>query len=157
MGDDVADYPSHRDLHTNVVGRGVGSGRAEAAADGVEFGGLEQYEHAEVDRRADDGADVESAEILQGLVRNIGTSNMTIPKLKLLLRDARIKPAAAEFELHPHFQQPELFDFVVAKLTSCLSHMCDYVDSDFLTLFFLCSGGKLKMRRYCFASCSATC
>ncbi len=48
----------------------------------------------------------------RGLVRHIGTSNMTIPKLKLLLRDARIKPAANEMELHPHFQQPELFDFV---------------------------------------------
>ena len=51
----------------------------------------------------------------QGLVRHIGTSNMTIPKLKLLLRDARIKPAANEMELHPHFQQPELFDFVRAN------------------------------------------
>ncbi len=51
----------------------------------------------------------------QGLVRNIGTSNMTIPKLELLLRDAKIKPAAAEMELHPHFQQPELFDYVVAN------------------------------------------
>jgi alcohol dehydrogenase (NADP+) len=50
-----------------------------------------------------------------GLVRHIGTSNMTIPKLKLLLRDARIKPAANEMELHPHFQQPELFAFVKAN------------------------------------------
>ncbi|MGD0683448.1 MAG: aldo/keto reductase [Terracidiphilus sp.] len=48
----------------------------------------------------------------RGLVRHIGTSNMTIPKLKLLLRDAKIKPAANEMELHPHFQQPELFKFV---------------------------------------------
>jgi alcohol dehydrogenase (NADP+) len=48
-----------------------------------------------------------------GLVRNIGTSNMTIPKLQLVLRDARIKPACNEMEIHPHFQQPELFDFVV--------------------------------------------
>ena len=48
-----------------------------------------------------------------GLVRHIGTSNMTIPKLKLLLADARIKPAVNEMELHPHFQQPELFQFVV--------------------------------------------
>jgi len=48
-----------------------------------------------------------------GLVRHIGTSNMTIPKLKLVLRDARIKPAVNEMELHPHFQQPELFRFVV--------------------------------------------
>jgi alcohol dehydrogenase (NADP+) len=47
-----------------------------------------------------------------GLVRHIGTSNMTVPKLKLLLRDARIKPAVNEMELHPHFQQPELFEFV---------------------------------------------
>jgi diketogulonate reductase-like aldo/keto reductase len=48
-----------------------------------------------------------------GLVRHIGTSNMTIPKLKPVLRDARIKPAVNEMELHPHFQQPELFQFVV--------------------------------------------
>ena len=47
-----------------------------------------------------------------GLVKHIGTSNMTIPKLELLLRDAGIKPAVNEMELHPHFQQPELFDFV---------------------------------------------
>jgi diketogulonate reductase-like aldo/keto reductase len=48
-----------------------------------------------------------------GLVRHIGTSNMTVPKLEMLLRDARIKPAVNEMELHPHFQQPELFQFVV--------------------------------------------
>lgn len=47
-----------------------------------------------------------------GLVKHIGTSNMTIPKLELLLRDARIKPVCNEMELHPHFQQPELFDYV---------------------------------------------
>jgi diketogulonate reductase-like aldo/keto reductase len=50
-----------------------------------------------------------------GLVRHIGTSNMTIPKLKLLLRDARIKPVTNELELHPHFQQPELFRFLIAN------------------------------------------
>jgi diketogulonate reductase-like aldo/keto reductase len=47
----------------------------------------------------------------RGLVRQIGTSNMTVPKLRLLLRDASIKPSCNEMELHPHFQQPELFDF----------------------------------------------
>ena len=47
------------------------------------------------------------------MARHIGTSNMTIPKLKLVLRDARIKPAVDEMELHPHFQQPELFRFVL--------------------------------------------
>lgn len=50
-----------------------------------------------------------------GLVRHIGTSNMTIPKLRLLLDDARIKPEVNEMELHPHFQQQELFDFVRAN------------------------------------------
>ncbi|MEJ2545938.1 MAG: aldo/keto reductase, partial [Calditrichaceae bacterium] len=48
-----------------------------------------------------------------GLVRNIGTSNMTVPKLKLLLKDAKIKPACNEMELHPHFQQPELYEFCI--------------------------------------------
>lgn len=43
-----------------------------------------------------------------GLVRNIGTSNMTRAKMELLLRDCRIKPVCNEMELHPHFQQPEL-------------------------------------------------
>ena len=50
-----------------------------------------------------------------GLVRHIGTSNVTIPKLKLILRDARIRPAVNEMELHPHFQQPQLFEFVRAQ------------------------------------------
>jgi alcohol dehydrogenase (NADP+) len=49
-----------------------------------------------------------------GLVRHIGTSNMTIPKLELVLRDARIRPAVNQMELHPHFQQPELFEYVRA-------------------------------------------
>jgi len=48
-----------------------------------------------------------------GLTRHIGTSNMTIPKLAPLLDDARIRPAVNQMELHPHFQQPELFRFVV--------------------------------------------
>lgn len=48
----------------------------------------------------------------EGLIRHIGTSNTTIPKLRLLLRDARIQPAANEMELHPHFQQPELFGYL---------------------------------------------
>jgi len=51
----------------------------------------------------------------RGLVRHIGTSNMTVPKLRLVLRDARIRPAANEMELHPHFQQPELFDLVLRE------------------------------------------
>ncbi len=50
-----------------------------------------------------------------GLVRNIGTSNTTIPKMKLILRDAKIKPAVNEMELHPHFQQQEFFDYLIAN------------------------------------------
>lgn len=49
----------------------------------------------------------------RGLVRAIGTSNMTAPKMRLLLRDARIKPVANEMELHPHFQQPEFFRYLI--------------------------------------------
>ncbi|WP_456283385.1 aldo/keto reductase [Microbacterium sp. JZ101] len=50
-----------------------------------------------------------------GVVRHLGTSNVTIPKLERILADARIPPALNEMELHPCFQQPELFRF-------CLDH-----------------------------------
>ncbi len=50
-----------------------------------------------------------------GLVRCIGTSNMTIPKMKLLLRDCRTKPVVNEMELHPHFQQREFCGFLKEK------------------------------------------
>lgn len=50
-----------------------------------------------------------------GLVKSIGTSNMTQAKMELLLRDARIKPVVNEFECHPHFQQQGLYDFLVAN------------------------------------------
>lgn len=49
----------------------------------------------------------------RGLVRHIGTSNMTIPKFDLVLRDARIRPSCDELELHPHFQQPALFQYLL--------------------------------------------
>ena len=52
--------------------------------------------------------------VRRGLVRHIGTSNMTVPKLEGLLRDAEIRPVANEMELHPHFQQSALLDYVVA-------------------------------------------
>ena len=59
----------------------------------------------------------EAMELLlaRGLVRNIGCSNLTIPKLELLLRDASVKPACNEMELHPHFQQPLFFEYVVQR------------------------------------------
>jgi diketogulonate reductase-like aldo/keto reductase len=46
-----------------------------------------------------------------GLVRHLGVSNMTVAKLRLVLRDARIAPAIHEMELHPAFQQGELYQF----------------------------------------------
>ena len=51
----------------------------------------------------------------KGLVRYIGMSNMTIPKLEAVLPRCRIKPAVLEMELHPSFQQPELFDYAVSR------------------------------------------
>jgi len=51
-----------------------------------------------------------------GLVRHIGTSNMTVPILELLLRECRIKPSFNEMELHPHFQQPELLRIALLKV-----------------------------------------
>lgn len=52
--------------------------------------------------------------VRSGRVRSIGTSNMTIPKMRLLLRDCAVKPVVNEMELHPHFQQPKFYDFLVA-------------------------------------------
>lgn len=50
-----------------------------------------------------------------GLVRYIGMSNMTIPKLEAVLPLCRIRPVALEMELHPSFQQPELFAYAVSQ------------------------------------------
>lgn len=50
-----------------------------------------------------------------GLVRYIGMSNMTVPKLEAVLPLCKIKPAAIEMELHPCFQQPELYDYCIAR------------------------------------------
>lgn len=49
-----------------------------------------------------------------GLARNLGMSSMTIPKLEAVLPLCRVRPTLIEMELHPCFQQPELFDYVVA-------------------------------------------
>ncbi len=49
-----------------------------------------------------------------GLVRYIGMSNMTVPKLKEVLPLCRIQPAALEMECHPSFQQQELYDYAIS-------------------------------------------
>ena len=53
--------------------------------------------------------------VREGLVRHIGTSNVTIPKLEAIVPACRIKPEVNEMELHPHFQQPELFDYCIRR------------------------------------------
>ena len=47
----------------------------------------------------------------EGLIKNLGMSNMTLPKLEAVLPLCRIKPTLIEMELHPSFQQPELYDY----------------------------------------------
>lgn len=49
----------------------------------------------------------------KGLVRYIGMSNMTVAKLNAVLPLCRIRPAALEMELHPSFQQMELFAYAL--------------------------------------------
>ncbi len=51
----------------------------------------------------------------KGLIRHIGISNMTIPKLEAVLPLMKIKPVACEMELHVCFQQQELYDYLVSK------------------------------------------
>lgn len=51
----------------------------------------------------------------KGLIRHIGISNMTIPKMDAVLPKLRIKPAAAELEMHPAFQQRELREYLEAR------------------------------------------
>lgn len=49
----------------------------------------------------------------EGLVRHLGLSNVTVPKLKLILPECRILPSLAEIEHHPTLQQGELFQHLV--------------------------------------------
>ena len=59
----------------------------------------------------------------EGLVRHIGISNMTIPKLEAVLKHLRIPPALCESEMHPCFQQQELFDYLKARNILSVGYM----------------------------------
>lgn len=48
-----------------------------------------------------------------GLARHIGMSNMTVSKLEAVLPYCEQSPDLIELELHPSFQQPQLFDYCV--------------------------------------------
>ncbi len=50
-----------------------------------------------------------------GLIRAIGVSNMTVSKLEAVLPHVEIMPSALEMELHPAFQQPELFRYALER------------------------------------------
>lgn len=49
-----------------------------------------------------------------GKIRSIGISNMTISKLEAVLPLLEVAPALIEMELHPAFQQKELFDYALS-------------------------------------------
>jgi alcohol dehydrogenase (NADP+) len=51
----------------------------------------------------------------RGLVKHLGMSNMTIPKLEAVLPRCAIKPELIEMEQHPSFQQQALFDYCAAQ------------------------------------------
>ncbi len=53
--------------------------------------------------------------VRRGLVRAIGSSNMTIVKLEAILPHCSIIPAVNQMELHPAFQQPVFFDYCMGK------------------------------------------
>ncbi len=50
----------------------------------------------------------------KGLIKHIGISNMTIPKMEAAFPLMKIKPAAAEIEMHPAFQQREIQEYLEA-------------------------------------------
>lgn len=53
--------------------------------------------------------------VRRGLVRGIGTSNMTIAKMDALLPLCEVAPVANQMEVHPAFQQPELLRYCVDR------------------------------------------
>ena len=50
--------------------------------------------------------------VRKGLIRHIGISNMTIPKMEAVLPLMEIMPSACESEMHVCFQQKEIFDYL---------------------------------------------
>ena len=79
--------------------------------------------HCDVDSRNPDSRPFSAEEFMdtyrqleelvdEGIIRNIGISNMTIPKLELVKDLWRIKPAACESEMHPLFQQKDLLEYL---------------------------------------------
>ena len=53
--------------------------------------------------------------VRKGLIRHIGISNMTIPKMEAVLPLMEIMPSACESEMHVCFQQKEIFDYLTER------------------------------------------
>lgn len=49
--------------------------------------------------------------VKKGLVKNIGTSNFSVSKLKTVMETSTIKPVMNQIEVHPFLQQDKLIDF----------------------------------------------
>ena len=54
--------------------------------------------------------------VRKGLIRHIGISNMTIPKMEAVLPLMEIMPSACESEMHVCFQQKEIFDYLTDRI-----------------------------------------
>lgn len=61
--------------------------------------------------------------VREGLVKHIGISNMTLPKLDAVLDKLEIMPAACELEMHPCFQQEEQFAYLVKRGVQPVGYM----------------------------------
>ena len=53
--------------------------------------------------------------VKEGVVRHIGTSNMTRAKLELVLPHTTIRPSFNEMEVHPTFQQRDLVSYIKSE------------------------------------------
>jgi len=79
--------------------------------------------HCDVDSRSPDARPFRLEEFMdtwagmealikEGLVRHIGTSNMTRAKLELVLPHCSVRPTFNEMEAHPTFQQRDLVSYI---------------------------------------------
>lgn len=58
----------------------------------------------------------------KGLAVSIGMSNMTVKKLKAVLPLCSIRPTVLEVEMHPSFQQPDLFNYCARENIRILTY-----------------------------------
>jgi len=51
----------------------------------------------------------------EGLVRHIGVSNFSVPKLRTLMGEVDRAPEMNQIEMHPYLQQPEMLEFAAEQ------------------------------------------